>query len=393
LKLDDLDFLASESGARLLERLATENLSDANTLRLLTTLRREFTAEQAGAALEMARLRLNAVEKFGDDARRMFFTREALEQASHPLVREYRARTLIPPAYDGTYRVIDAGCSIGADSLAFAAAGADVLGLDIDPVRIEIARYNAAALNSKVRFEVADIRDGLPDAEAVFFDPARRDEHGKRIHHVEQYIPPLSTILSWKHEAITVKLSPGVDIDQLKSYGWCIEFISVEGDLKEAVMMRGRQIPGHGLLTSTGEYHWNNPVEYVPVERNILMAEPRAWLVEPDAALLRAGLVQEAAERFSGSMLDETIAYFTTDARPDSPWVRSWKILDWMPFQLKRLRAYLRERGVGQVTVKKRGTAITPEELIAGLKLKGNDTRTLVLTRLQGRPIVLVCEG
>jgi 2-polyprenyl-3-methyl-5-hydroxy-6-metoxy-1,4-benzoquinol methylase len=193
LKLDDLNFLASESGEGLLERLANEDLSDANTLRLLTTVRRDFTAEQAGAALEMARLRLKAVEKFGDDAHRMFFTREALEQASDPLVRQYRAREFIPPNH--VYRVIDAGCGVGADSLAFAAAGADVLGLDIDPVRIEIAGYNAAALGLKVHFEVADIRDGLPDAQAVFFDPARRDEHGKRIHHVEKYIPPLSTVL------------------------------------------------------------------------------------------------------------------------------------------------------------------------------------------------------
>jgi hypothetical protein len=106
-------------------------------------------------------------------------------------------------------------------------------------------------------------------------------------------------------------------------------------------------------------YHWQRtePPESAP------LSEPRAWLVEPDPAILRAGLVQDAAASVGGFMLDETIAYFTTDAPPDSPWLRAWRVLDWMPFNLKRLRAYLRQHHVGAVTVKKRGSPIAPEAL------------------------------
>jgi tRNA/tmRNA/rRNA uracil-C5-methylase (TrmA/RlmC/RlmD family) len=210
INLDSIAFLASATGERLLERLAHEDLSEGNVLRLLTALRRDYSAERAGAALEMARLRLKAVEKFGHDARRMFFTREALEQASHPLVRAYRAKVI------GMKSIIDACCGIGADSLAFAGAGAEVLGLDIDPVRVEIARHNAAALGLKVRFEVADVRYRIPDADKVFFDPARRDEQGKRLYDVERYQPPLSIIWDWQFPLVIVKLSPGVDLAQLE---------------------------------------------------------------------------------------------------------------------------------------------------------------------------------
>ena len=92
-------------------------------------------------------------------------------------------------------------------------------------------------------------------------------------------------------------------------------------------------------------------------------------------------------------MLDETIAYMTTTTQPQSPWVRAWRIIDWMPFHLKRLRAYLRARHIGQVTVKKRGVAITPEELTSKLRLKGGrDSCTIVLTRYQAQPIAIVCE-
>jgi SAM-dependent methyltransferase len=389
-------------------------LGESNALRLLTALRKDNAAEQAGAALEMARLRLKAVAKFGDDARRMMFTREALEQASDPLVRGYRAKAILGDEGVGVCRrqtptnplafvsVIDAGCGIGADSLAFAGA-ADVLGLDMDIVRVEIARYNAAALGLKnARFEVADIREGLPDGDVAFFDPARRDAQGKRIYNVEQYQPPLSIVQGWSHPLRAVKLSPGVDLAQVAAYGGAVEFISVAGDLKEAVLWLGDGCEGYRATLLNGEnvHHWNSkglsatsrglsPIS--PYTADPTISPPRAWLVEPDPAILRAGLVQDVAASLNGFMLDENIAYFTTDAKPDSPWVRAWRILDWMPFNLKKLRAYLRERNVGNVTVKKRGSPLTPETLIPQLKLKGDESRTLVLTRLQGKPIVIIC--
>jgi hypothetical protein len=382
LTLDDLDFLASEQGARVLARLAADDLSDTRALPLLTSLRRDLTPGQSGAALELARLRRKAVDKFSADAGRMFFTRSSLEQASDPLVRRYRAQGA------SRKRVVDACCGVGADSLAFAAAGADVTGLDLDPVRVAMARLNAAALGLSARFEVADVRDSLPATDLIFYDPARRDDLGNRIHHVERYQPPLSLVRGWSAPEIAIKLSPGVDLAQLESYGGAVEFISVDGDLKEATLRLG---VGQGmtatLLTGSDVYHWiaGEPVD-APVDA------PRAWLVEPDPSLLRAGLVADAALAFGGAQLDLTIAYFTTDTKPESPWLRAWRILDWLPFNVKQLRAALRERNVGTVTVKKRGSAVTPEALIPQLKLKGAESLTVVLTRCRGKQIVILCE-
>lgn len=383
MTLADLDFLTSAAGARLLDQLAGEDLSEQNTLPLLTRLRRDYTPEQARAALTLAQLRRRAEAKFGAQAQRMFFTAEALEQASDPRISQYRAEAA------AGLRVVDAGCGIGADALAMSRAGGDVLGLDSDPLRVAMARLNAAALGQHARFEVADIRAGLPLAELVFFDPARRDAQGRRIFHVEQYQPPLSIIHEWNAPRIIVKLSPGVDLNQLAAYPGAVEFISVEGDLKEAVLWAGFGWEGRRatLMTEAETLHWPTP-EVMP---QVPVMAPRGWLVEPDPALLRAGLVQAVAAAFDGAMLDDSIAYFTTETRPVSPWLRAWQILDWMPFQLKRLRAYLRAQAVGQVTVKKRGVAITPEELTAKLRLKGDQSRTLVLTRYQAQPVVLVC--
>ena len=57
---------------------------------------------------------------------------------------------------------------------------------------------------------------------------------------------------------------------------------------------------------------------------------------------------------------------------------------------MQKIRAYLQERGVGRVTVKKRGSPLEPEKLIRDLRLKGEAEKVIFLSHLQGRPIVIV---
>jgi hypothetical protein len=386
ITLADLDFLQSDTGATLLANLAHEDLSEKHSLKLITMLRKTYSQEQVSVVLTMARLRQKAVDKFSADASRMFFTEDALQQASNPLVRQYRAQNVT------AQRILDVCCSIGADSLTFARTGADVHGLDIDPVRITIAQHNAHVLGSSATFAVADVIQGIPDGyDLIFFDPARRDVQGKRIYDVEQYIPPLSLIENWNIPQIMVKLAPGVDIAQIERYGGEVQFISVNGDMKEAVLHLGSECPGLTavLLTSEQTHIWRRD----GVEPDVPIAEPQGWLCEPDPAILRANLVKDVTHQCNGAMLDESIAYFTTSEKPDSVWVRAWQIVDWMPFNLKKLKAYLREHNIGNITVKKRGSPITPEELTQKLKLKGNSSCTLVLTQLQGEAIVIICKN
>lgn len=406
--LDDIRYLQSAAGERLLERLRTEDLSDANALALMTKLRKDYGLREASAAVEMARLRLKAVDKFGDDTSKMFFTRAALEQASDPLIRQYRAEKSMHSS-----TVIDACCSIGTDALAFAAAysmrGGGVLGLDIDPVRIEMARHNAAQLGAPARFEVSDVTTDarlhqLDEDDLIFFDPARRTDTGKRIYDVEAYQPPLSTLNGWLNSAterlwIEAKLSPGVDIDQVERYPAYLTFYSVDGDLKEAGLSVSTEMDGGGeffreaILFANGRVHtWNAGAWDDSLWRPIV----RSYLCEPDPALIRAGYVQDIAAKYGGVMLDETIAYFACEMLPTDPklrvWAKAWRVRAWMPFNVKRIREYMRQHKIGGVTVKKRGTAVTPEIIIPQLKLKGDNRATLILTRDRGQQIAIICD-
>ena len=63
----------------------------------------------------------------------------------------------------------------------------------------------------------------------------------------------------------------------------------------------------------------------------------------------------------------------------------------------RRLLRFLRERlralNVGRVTVKKRGSPLTPEDLIQQLRLTGAEERIVFLTHVLGAPYVLLAQA
>lgn len=398
-------WLATPAGAEAAAALGPAALADDALLSTSARLRRTYTPDQAAALIALGRARLAAVEKFGAHAAHLLAPREAVEQASSPAVRAWRAAVLAHPGA----RVVDAGCGIGADSLAFAAAGAAVFGFDLDPARAFCAAHNAAvfAVSDRAHFACADARAPLPVRalgrdSLLFCDPARRDAHGNRTFDHEAYQPPFSHAAAWAQAypgvRVAVKCAPGLDVAAIARWGGAVVFLSHEGDLKEALWVSdgrdraGAPLPAAVLFAGGAAHRWAR-AEGEPPPADV--REPRAFLLEPDSAIIRAGLVRQAGAAWNASQLDETIAYLTADAVPETPWMRAWAVEAWMPFSVKGLRAALRARGIGAVTVKKRGSPMTPEALIAALKLRGEGRRAgVVLTRLRGQPIaVIVGEG
>ena len=113
-------------------------------------------------------------------------------------------------------------------------------------------------------------------------------------------------------------------------------------------------------------------------------------MYEPDGAVIRAHLVAEVAEEVGGGLIDETIAYVTADELRPTAYASAYEITDQLPFGVKKLKALLREREVGILTVKKRGSAVEPEELRRKVKPQGPNSATVFLTRVAGAPAMLI---
>jgi hypothetical protein len=168
------------------------------------------------------------------------------------------------------------------------------------------------------------------------------------------------------------------------------EWVSDHGEVKEAALWSGRLattarratvIGDGGLATLTDE---DDPGAGV--------RDVGEFLYEPDGAVIRAGLVTAVAAGVDGGLVDEHIAYLTSDASYRTPFARGYRVLERLPYREKQLRAALRERGVGVLTIKKRGVSVSPDELRHRLALQGDRTATLVLTRVAGHGTALLVE-
>lgn len=398
MDLDAFHALLTPLGQRALQAAAALEPREVDFLGHYTMLSRRFPADLARAALETAVLRIEAAAKF-PLASKMYFTREAMEQASAHEVSIYRSER-----FRGFRFLADLGCSIGADSLSLASL-ATVVGIDLDPLRLAMARQNlkAVGLGAQGVFLNANLEDPLPlDPSpdlALFFDPARRIA-GRRVHSVRDYLPPLAIIREWleRYPALGVKISPGVRLEELGSYAAEIEFISLHRELKEAVLWFGPLVTAARRATVLpGPHTLALPATYapgtgstLPAQPSLPLSEPGEFLYEPDASVLRAGLVETLGAQLDAAQLDPDIAYLTADRLVPTPFARAWRVETWFPFGVKRLRSALRQRGVGRVVVKKRGSPLEPEALIRDLRLKGEHERVVFLTHLRGRPIVIL---
>jgi SAM-dependent methyltransferase len=363
---------------------------DEHFLANLGPLQKRYPAGLAKAALETATLRAKARAKF-TRAPAMYFTREALEQASGEAVAGYRAQR-----YRGVRAAVDLGCGIGGDSLALA-EHCQVTSFDLDPLRLAMAAENVAAYGRQARatFVAEDFTlQPLPEAAAFFFDPARRVE-GRRTFSVRHYRPPLAAVLAWlpRLPAGGVKISPGVDLDELTGYDCEIEFISERGELKECALWFGAfQSAARRATVIDADVNAVHTLLADPAAAGAVEppGPPLAYLYEPDPAVLRAGLVTTLAAQLGARQLDPDIAYLTAASAQPTPLAHAYAIEAALPFQLKRLREALRARGVGRVTVKKRGSPLEPEALIQQLRLSGPEERIVFLTHVRGEPWALI---
>jgi SAM-dependent methyltransferase len=379
--------LTDEGQAALAAAMALEP-TPADSLAALTKLRKRFPAELAADALDMALLRRKGAVKFAR-AGEMLFTRESLEMASSALVAQHRAKRFAEYS-----RVLDLGCGIGADSLALVEAGCKVLAVDSDPVRLRMAEHNLAVHGFQAGFHRLDIlTDALPKADAAFADPGRRAA-GQRYLSLRDYLPPPEEVVARFPAGfpLAFKLAPGIHLKEVETFGGEVEFVELDGELKECVLWLGDLgTPGRRatLLRQDAEPAtlFNAEPGY-PAE-----AEPiREYLYDPAAAVVRAGLVPALAEMIDAVPTDATVQMLSSKELVETPFAIAYRVEAVLPFDAKKVQAWLKSRGIGRVTVVKRGALSDAAGTVEKWKLTGGGHRFVVVTRQCGDQVAVIAE-
>jgi SAM-dependent methyltransferase len=389
--------LSTERGKALIQGL--ESFTEARLTEAVAYARARVPAPLAAAALAtvFARRRASGSHKF-DQPHDMIFTREGFEQATADTVARHRAER-----FAGFQTVADLCCGIGGDTLALARAGCNVRAIDLSADACACVRANAAALGlgERVRVESGDAMTfDLSGCDAAFADPSRRS-CGLRVKRGEEYSPPLAAVLAraahLPGNRLAVKAAPGLRVGERVLPGLApgialeVELVSDRGTCKETVLWCGELARHDGARRATvirsgiaavldGEMHSEAPTSVF-----------RSFIGEPDAAVIRAGLIAELCAIENATVVDRHVAYLTSDNPARTPFARWFRLIEALPFNVHRVRARLRELGLHDVIVKTRAFPMQPDEIRALLRVGDRDEAVLICATLREKKWALVC--
>jgi predicted RNA methylase len=366
--LDDVAYLRSEAGRQALGEVAGLSLTDATLVADIASARGSF-GDRAAVLIETTVLRRRAASKLSR-TEDWLFTDEALQQATAEPVAAHRARRLAGA------RVHDATCSIGTELAALEDSATALIGSDIDPVRLAMARNNVPGVD----LCRADALRPVTRDTVVVLDPARRTS-GRRRFDPRAYAPALDALLEvYRGRDVAVKCAPGIDFEAVAQLGFAgeIEVTSLTGSVREACLwssgLTADGVTRRATMLDSGEELTDADPDHCDV------APAGRWIVDPDGAVVRAGLVRHYATRHGLWQLDPDIAYLSGDRLPDG--VRGFEVLEELRYSERRLRQALSARDTGAVEILVRGVAIDPDELRSRLRLRGSQAVSVVITRL-----------
>lgn len=363
-------YLTSDAGSAALAVVDALPLTDR--VGDIARLRKQFS-DRTPVLVETVLLRRRARAKLAElpGTRDWLFTDDALQQASAGPVALHRARRL-----SGNV-IHDVTCSVGTELAALRGSASRVVGSDIDPVRLAMARHNLGATVDLVR---ADALHPVTHDTVVVADPARRSG-GRRRFDPRAYRPALDELIeTYRGRDLVVKCAPGIDFEALTQLGFDgeIEVTSYRGSVREA------------CLWSTGlaESGVRRRASILDRHEQLTDAEPDdcpirpvgRWIVDPDGAVVRAGLVRHFAARYGLWQLDPMIAYLSGDDLPSG--VRGFEVLEQLAFDERRLRQALAALDCGVLEILVRGVEVDPDVLRRRLALRGSQSLTAVIARI-----------
>jgi len=393
----ELDALLTPEGLRLVDSLGDLESSDEVAGAVSRLRAAGHSPDLVSAVVGQARLRARARAKFGPFADRMLFTRAGLEQATR---LEIAARHAGRFRDAGATRIADLGCGIGGDALGMAGLGIEVLAVDADEVTAALAAYNLAPFG-----EAADVRHAraedadLSGVDAVWLDPARRTGGHSETRRVsaDEWSPSLDWVFELAGRMPAgVKLGPAFDRTQIPT-GAEAQWISVDGSTIELVVWTGK-FARDGVTRAALVVRGGQAAELTASgdAEDVELRDLGAFVHEPEGAVIRARLIGEVARSLEAGMAGEGIAYLTSDAALTSPFVQSFRVREVLPLKVPTINAALAANGIGALEIKKRGVDIDPAQFRRKLRLRGDTSATLILTKLgpraTGRRVAILAD-
>ncbi|MBI4451653.1 methyltransferase domain-containing protein [Candidatus Woesearchaeota archaeon] len=331
MSLLDRPFSEVEALVAKMARLLSQALSAQ------TVLQKCADAGFSGADLDEALSIATARHRTAKIPFPIYMTVEDERFATNWHVAQYRASRL---ACDS---LLEIGCGIGIQTLAFARTCKRVIAVDIDARKVQYARMNAGLLGANnVEFHVADGGSFKPAVKPdfVFCDPARPPEEELRT--TASLSPRPETLLQLYPDA-AIELPPRI---QSVPFDAELEWSSVNHILNRLTAYCGKLKKCERSAVSLPD---RSRLENISASTKLPVCDSSLnYLAEPDEAVVAAGLLDKAG--FEGCMFD---SFITSNNTQSNPFIKaSFRVIYDGSDDVAALRDVLRKAGVGEVVVR-----------------------------------------
>ncbi|MCQ2141915.1 MAG: hypothetical protein MJY83_06165 [Bacteroidales bacterium] len=293
-------------------------------------------------------------------------------------------------------RIADITGGLGVDCWAFSQIAEAVLHNEMNTELSEAVRKNfeVIGIQNTTFSSICITEEAVDEALAsfrptiIFTDPARREAGtGKKVFRLEDCTPDILSLkdkLLSISENIVMKISPMADISLVcKSIGDCVREVHVlgtggaSGECKELIIWMQRDWhDGYSITVAdtSGASISFSPLDESSARMSIAASiAAGSILLEPSAALMKAGCFSLLSDRFSLAKLGTSTHLYVSDGAPEelAALCKRFRILEVLPFSGSAMKSLSKEYPRADVTA--RNIPMTSDQLRVKLRVAPGD--------------------
>ncbi|PVY43955.1 THUMP-like domain-containing protein [Pontibacter virosus] len=330
----------------------------------------------------------------------VFPTSLSVEQTSSEATAAYKASVV-----EGKL-LIDLTGGFGVDSFFFAKRFEEVVHVEQNSELSEIAAYNFKLLGAgnidAVNTTAEDFLQNFTGrADVLYLDPARRGDRHEKVHLLQDCEPDvlqLLPLLFEKADAVLLKTSPMLDIElALEQLGSTAQVwvIALHNECKEVLYLlqphAATNPARHAVnLLPDGSLQSLTFHREQEEQTSVSFADPKAYLYEPNSAILKSGAYRSVAGQYGLHKLHPNSHLYTSDQLITDFPGRAFVCQGIGRYNKKELLARLPQRKAN-ITVRNFPDSVAEIRKKTGIK-EGGEDYLFFSTDMHQKPIVIYCR-
>jgi len=319
-----------------------------------------------------------------------------IEQTSSEITANYKSNLISGNS------LIDITGGFGVDTFYFSKKIKSVTHCEINNDLSEIVSHNLVQFNiptitTKIGDGIDFLKNNATKYDWIYTDPSRRNDAKEKVFLLKDCLPNIPKNLNLLFDRTTnilLKVSPILDIKsaiQELKFVKEIHVIAIENEVKELLFLLKKnytqpiQIKTCNILKKSHQKF----DFYLNDKPKATYAEPKHYLYEPNAAILKAGAFQQLSAQLSLEKLHQHSHLYTSTKLVDFPG-RRFKIIHRISYDKKLLKKLIPSKKAN-ITIRNFPETVAQIRKKTGIKDGGNQY-LFFTTEINKKHLVLICE-